>query len=264
MTGEPQQQNARYLKHIANISKTATILRWLVYLLVIAIIVRFASRYAPRPSPSYASTVIQISKDVPYFLIPHAEVDGEYEMFVSTQRSSVRSRLVLGRVIASPEIAKLHVITTQQRPLDWLAERIDLTQQGESELYSLSFRHDDAEVAVQIVDAITEVYFEFRDEHAAEESGQMIESLEGERTLHMNKVTRLRDSVRQLATEHGEPEIGKATFESLELEFKMAELERAKTMFSRIGARIEELVLEQRAPSRVQRRQEGVFHSSQG
>jgi len=146
--------------------------------------------------PQYrASAWLKISSS------PHHVVYPGYSgssRFVENQTQLMRSPLVLGPVIADPEVAKAKEVSEAPDPIRYLQSRIGVRSVGGSEFYEVSFVGYDPELTSEVVTAVIEAYFQLQGQQEAEGTQRVIALLEEEHDRRLLDVQRLREQVRQL------------------------------------------------------------------
>ena len=79
-------------------------------------------------------------------------------MFQKTQAELLKSRLVLGKALSHPDVAKLPSVLSRPDPIQWLADELTLTFVGE--LLYIGLQSDDPQEVVKLVNAVTDAYME--------------------------------------------------------------------------------------------------------
>jgi len=143
-----------------------------------------------------ASAWLQIYSVAPRILPDRVHNDSR--LFVETQVQLMHSPLVLGPVISQPEIASFPEVQEQQAPIEWLAGEIKVSSVGRSELFQVSFAGPNASNSAEIVNAVTDAYFDLRGQQDAEQTQRIIELLKRQLESQTNEATRLREQYREL------------------------------------------------------------------
>ncbi len=164
--------------------------------------------------PTYMATATVEIKDVaPHVVFP--EVHGRTsQRFVKTQQALLGSRLVMGPVVSRAEIAKMPEVAELDEPVTELARSVSFRSRSASNLYDIGYVEPNAKNPAIIVNAGVDAYFKLRDEHEAEQTGGVIEQLERERTIHAQKVTRLRNTVLEMTKDNPEAREGETQGET--------------------------------------------------
>ena len=164
--------------------------------------------------PTYqAAALIRIEDETPYIVQPLKPGDGS-ERFIRTQFELLRSPLVLGPVVADPEVARLAEIVELADPAAVLAGRVDIASIGDSELYEVSCTGESPEAAAVLTNAIMQEYFNLRDEDETNRVRKVIDLLEQEKRRRAEDVAARRDEVRRLGQRvlGHEAEVGREGF----------------------------------------------------
>jgi capsular exopolysaccharide synthesis family protein len=149
--------------------------------------------------PKYeAAAWIQIHYRAPYLAFePESSRDG-LDRFVRTEMALIRSPLVLGPVVTQSAISQLPEIREQEDPIKWLSQRIAIRSVEKSELFTILFSSDVPEIAMQVVNAVADAYFELRNQDAAGRVHRVVQLLDEERASRFREVERLQEDVREL------------------------------------------------------------------
>ena len=115
-----------------------------------------------QPTRYVAETLFLINAVQPQALAdPHPTFDAhEFEMLLNTQRDLLRSDFVIMAAIRDPKIASLPVVKSQQDPVEWIRERLEVGTSVSSQVLTIRIRcyeHETGDV-VQILDALAEAY----------------------------------------------------------------------------------------------------------
>jgi capsular exopolysaccharide synthesis family protein len=150
-------------------------------------------------TPMYRSTaVVKIAKYTPYIAYMSQERPMDPEEFTETQIELLRSPLVMEQVLAIDEVAELPELKNQSNPVAWLADRMGVTQVGNSELYSVRFDGPDPNNAALIVNSILDNYFAVRARDEESKSERVLELLAQEKEARSTEISRLREKMREL------------------------------------------------------------------
>jgi succinoglycan biosynthesis transport protein ExoP len=120
-------------------------------------------------------------------------------IFVQTQIQLLRSPMVLGPVLADPQIARMPEFASESDPQQWLSNQINVKQVGESELYKVVYVAHDPKAAAKVVDAVVAQYFQLHSQENSSRSEEVIKILGREKENRVQELKILRDSVRELA-----------------------------------------------------------------
>jgi capsular exopolysaccharide synthesis family protein len=144
-----------------------------------------------------AESWIRIENRTPWLVFPSAGDQSAW--FAQTETAIVRSPMVLGKVVERPDIATVPWLEKLAEKITALSREVKVTSVGGSELYRITFACNDPDYAKNIVNAVTEAYFEFRDTTEGERSQKVIELLEKEKGSWQQEVIKLRKEVLDLA-----------------------------------------------------------------
>ena len=125
---------------------------------------------------------------------------GDSQMFAETQLQTIRSPVVLSRVLASePEIAKAQDGERFDSHLAWLQKGLRANYVGRSELCEVSFQSSSPSMAAKVANAIVEAYLTLHRDKTGEQSTRIGELLSEEKRSREQEVEYLRGQVRDLA-----------------------------------------------------------------
>ena len=152
-------------------------------------------------TPMYEATAwFKIDEGSPFIAYNEKLEDrSSTHVYVQTQIELLRSTLVLGPVISTPEIAAIADIAQQADKIRWLGSRIQVRSVGESELFTVSFAHPDPKAAATVVNAVLDAYFRLREDLFNKKADLVIQKLEEEKVRREREVERLRVNVKELA-----------------------------------------------------------------
>ncbi len=148
---------------------------------------------------------LRIEESEPYIVRPGVMGGGQLDRFVRTQVQLLKSPIVLDRVLADPEIARLPELREQLSPLDWLAEKIQVESLHNSELFQIVFQGPDPRNSAALVNAVLESYLRVQSDAAASQTQHIVDLLDKEMDRRQRELERLKNSVRalhKLATGH--------------------------------------------------------------
>ena len=120
-------------------------------------------------------------------------------MFVNTQIALLRNPIILGPVLEDPQIARLPEINAQTDPLQWLARQISVKQEGDSELYRVTYASPSPQAAARVVNAIVNEYFHFSDNEATQQNQGVVDKLLKDQKFRKVGLKQLSETVRDLA-----------------------------------------------------------------
>ena len=119
-------------------------------------------------------------------------VSSDYVRHVETQVSLIRGTAVQSRVLLRDDIRTLPLINSQGDAKQFLIENVDASLEPGTELVSISFRSDDRDTALAIVNATVEEYLEMATSAEKTRNDEITRQLIEERDTLEDKVTRLR------------------------------------------------------------------------
>ena len=148
--------------------------------------------------PAYEATAWLRIDESPTYIAFESKQDTPLstKVFSQTQIELIHSPLVLGPAL--PKIARLPEIAQQPDPIVWLAGRIQVKSQGESELFRVFYQGPEPEGAAQVVNAVVDSYFKLRESEDGKRLQRVIELLDQERDRREQELTLLRGMVRDL------------------------------------------------------------------
>ena len=151
-------------------------------------------------TPQYeAAAWIQID-EVPMHLAFESRAEGgQSKAYVQTQIELLRHPRVIAPVLANAEIAGIPEIAEQNDPARWLSRQVRVKQVGQSELYTVAFACSSPKGAAQVVNAVLDSYFKLREQEDAGRTSRVVELLDQASRQRAGEVSRLRESVRELA-----------------------------------------------------------------
>lgn len=144
-----------------------------------------------------ATAMICIRDDRPYIVAPTPGQEN-LDRFIRTQVNLLLSRIVLDRVLADPEIAKMDEFKTQSQPLDYLSQHLRVTSIENSELFQVSFIGQTPESAAAIVNAVLDAYLKIQGDLEAHRVMQVVQLLDKEMDRRSREIERKRHALRQL------------------------------------------------------------------
>jgi succinoglycan biosynthesis transport protein ExoP len=142
-----------------------------------------------------ASAWLEIKDRAPYIAFPDRDSS---RSFISTQQALICSPLVLCQVTSRPEIARLPELAEEEDQIGFLAKKIQVKQEGNSEIFRISYAASDPQSTKEVVFAVVEEYFKLRGGTDAERTQRMIQLLGAERDRRAQEVDRLRENVREM------------------------------------------------------------------
>jgi polysaccharide biosynthesis transport protein len=118
--------------------------------------------------------------------------------FLDTQLALMRGPLVVGPVVARPEIAQLPEIQKQEAPVVWLGTKIKATSGG-GEYVTISYESTNPGAAAMVVNAVVNTYLALHARDDTEQVERVIELLDDEKDRRIKEVNTMREAIRELA-----------------------------------------------------------------
>ncbi len=146
--------------------------------------------------PTYRTTAWLLIKEQPDYLAFKSDANPR---FVKTQVELLQGPVVMERVLAKPAVARLPEITEQASPMEWLQKNIAAKNQGNSDLYELTFAGPNPVNVTTIINAVIQSYLEFNLETTQLQTNSVVQKLTQEQELLRKTVEQLRETVRDLA-----------------------------------------------------------------
>jgi polysaccharide biosynthesis transport protein len=194
----PPRDNANGLRFILSVVR-----RWWQWLLPLGLLLGGGAAAAVIYTfePSYEATAcLRVDARSPYIAFEsYSEDRDSNRSFVQTQIVLLHHPLVIGPMVANPEIARMPEIASQSDPVKWLSRHVVVKAEGESDLYNVSYVASDPQSAAKIVNALLDEYFRLRGQEDASRTDQVIRTLEQERDKRVREVSLMRELVRELA-----------------------------------------------------------------
>ena len=82
----------------------------------------------------------------------------DFDVYKRTQRELMRSRFVLNAALRSPDVERLPAVREQDDAVAWLEKHITVDFPGEGEIMRITFRHNNADTAAAITNAVEKAY----------------------------------------------------------------------------------------------------------
>lgn len=239
--GPPPRDNASGLRFMLGVVR-----RWWRWALPVGLLLGggAAAAVVYNFEPSYEATAcLRIDARSSYIAFESFSEDRDSSRsFVQTQIVLLHHPLVIGPMVANPEIARMPDIASETNPVKFLSRHIVVKAEGESDLYNVSFIASDPQAAAKIVNALLDEYFRLRGQEDASRTDQVIRILEQERDKRVREVTLMRELVRELAKQAtGTDPYAGATESAIVLNHPLSELQSQL-----VSAEVEQEVLKAR------------------
>jgi capsular exopolysaccharide synthesis family protein len=149
--------------------------------------------------PQYeAAALIRIEQRAP-FIAWDIKGDAQSNAFVQTQVELLRHAIVLGPVIADPQVSGIREIAREEDKVRWLSKKITVKALGQSELFTVSFACSDPEGSARVVNSALDNYFKLHEEQEVTRIKKVMEILQEEKNARSSEVKRLRNELREKA-----------------------------------------------------------------
>lgn len=159
-----------------------------------------AALYVTHEPVYEASAWLRIKERTPFVVVQSQDYS---ESFSETQIQLIRNPLVLGSVVALPEISEFLGEGTDEAKMRWLVKELEVRPVGSSELVKVSLETTNPKHSAQIVNAVVDAYLQLQNQDNAKQTQKVIETLEKEREVRSAEVAQLRDRIRELAQQTG-------------------------------------------------------------
>lgn len=178
----------------------------------------------------------------------HLQTGTEAKIFKHTQAELIKSPFVLNSALRKPQIAQLPAISRQDNPVDYLAQKLDVSFPDESEIMRISLYCEDSEQSTTILDAILDSYMENIAQAEREERTKTLETL---RSQHQKSVRDINEIDQEYdASKTSEP-TEKRDGSSTDLTPREAELESLRTTVAEMEREIRTLEMNLHGPPRI-------------
>lgn len=175
-------------------------LRWVVYSGLLAL-AGTTLVFADETKARYRATAwLQIDRHQPFLAFPQAaESKEDYEQYVASQLEWLKSPIVLDRVLADPEIAKLDFLRGSVTPLETLAGCLTCERVGESDMVALSVEIEGTpEQAAALCNGVVDAYLKIHSDALASLMQDQVDRLDKELDRRLREIERLENSCRAL------------------------------------------------------------------
>jgi uncharacterized protein involved in exopolysaccharide biosynthesis len=204
------------------------------------------------PTQYEAQALIQVRSVKPQFLFENQQQPTEfvYNAYISTQIALLRSPTVIDKALASPEVARLEVVSKQRDKRAWLTRKLHVKRIRDSELVKIGIKTNSAEASEYIVNAVVDAYFTFKMELARDDDANLIRQLTVEKGRYAAQVQQLQENIRALL-KTVEASAENAEVGAAQIEFHRTHLERLNKVLDAIEDRLIAIQSDQRAPRQV-------------
>lgn len=152
------------------------------------------------PNRYTATAYLQISRQKPYFLYAEKQKEEkqniDYENFVNTCFAIIRSPIILEKALESPDVAQLPVVKSKKDKIGWLAQKLELQRQNNSEIATISITLSVPEDAEKIVNSVVFSFFEYYDNYLQNRNIKFLTQLSLELNRHRATARMLQEEIR--------------------------------------------------------------------
>lgn len=146
--------------------------------------------------PDYrASLWLRIYSKAPFIAFEGKDDSGR---FAENQTQFIRSRLVLGAVLADEQIACLKELERADDKVEELARRLTVSPVGRSEYFSVIYRGIEPESAKLVVQSVVDAYMSLQNDEESIQKRDVMDLLDGELAFRQQKVEEFQRSLSQL------------------------------------------------------------------
>jgi polysaccharide biosynthesis transport protein len=112
------------------------------------------------PSKYMAQSKLHVATFQPKILLETAEQRSEFRTYQKTQEAMIRSRGVLSKALAAPEVARMELVRRQLDPLEWLERELQIDFANGSEIMRIAMSSHNAGEPAVLVNAVTRAYLD--------------------------------------------------------------------------------------------------------
>ncbi|GHT31010.1 hypothetical protein FACS1894214_1950 [Planctomycetales bacterium] len=222
---------------------------------VLAAVLTFGAFYYCVPPQHEAKAWIQILLQKPCFVFKDV---GQYshQTLVETQFSTIRSPMIIEKVLKDPKVANLKCLSRKKDKPDWLVKSIILKAKNNSELATISIKTADAQESAIIVNSIVDAYFGYYEAQMQDWNSKMITQLTLELNRHQAAARFLQEEIRAKMADTAQKSKaeGFVTASMIDVTFQTDQLKRVNNILDLLSTRVMTLQTEMNAPSQVQLR----------
>ncbi len=142
-----------------------------------------------------ATAWIQMLLNKPYYIYNEKE-QRDYQSFVNTQFSLMRSPLIIEKALENPVVSRMKCITKEKDRVVWLSSNLILQSQQRSEMITVAFDAEDPKEAMEIVNSVVNAFFEYYEAQSNDWNARMINQLTLELNRQQNAARLLQDEIR--------------------------------------------------------------------
>ena len=175
--------------------------KWAFFLGLILSSVGAAAAWLLFPVKYESTAWIFAYSQVPYTVFQTPEARGEYESFLETQFTMIKSPQLLKEVLQLPRMAQVKELVKQKDPIKWLEKNIIVSRQRKSEYFTISFKDANPDDALAVTAAVTEVYMKRYKNDTEKREGDLTANLQLEKNNYENQVRLQQKNIQQLMKE---------------------------------------------------------------
>lgn len=174
--------------------------RWVVYSGLLALAGTVVA-FAAEPTARYRATAwLMFERTQPFLAYPQApESESDYQLHVAGQLTWMTSPVVLDRVLADPEIARMGFLQNSPSPLETLTGCLTCQRVGESDQVTISAEIEGTPAeAAKVCNAVLDAYLKIQSDATASLMQYQIDLLDKELDRRQRELERLMNAVRAL------------------------------------------------------------------
>src|SRR5205823_4696374 len=195
------------------------------------------------PAPTYkARAMVHLSSAPEAILNRQVHDPGrDFGALQQTQKTVVRSQLVLNAALKQPHVSALSIVTENPNPVEWLTKEIEADFSMGPEILSISLAGDKPEELVTLVNAVMKAYL---DEYANEEVKKRQARLEHLKGLKAQQENILKAKLK--IVERFAPRLGAGDAKNVQVwyEMKVKHLGKAKDQLLGVQQQIRKLEID--------------------
>jgi capsular exopolysaccharide synthesis family protein len=170
--------------------------KWALPIGLVLSAVMFVLLYICFPVRYEAVAYIQILSHKPYFIFDEQQRQ-QYKQYVQTQFALMRSPLIIEKALESSDIARLPCVLRQKDKVIWLAQKLKLQTQGDSEMVTVSIREEVPEDCEKLVNAVVGTYFDYYTTQSMAFNQKLLSQLQLELGRQRSVARMLQSDIRQ-------------------------------------------------------------------
>jgi len=174
-----------------------SLVRWWKVALPVGLLLGAAAGAVPwfTMKPLYrAEAWLKIQDRRPYIAFPS---EAASQVFVRTQIELIRHPIVLLEIVSDQKVGQLPEIKSQEAPVEWLRDHLQVTAVNGSELYQIRYEGPDPENAATIVNEVMAAYLDYNEKQAGKQNTEIVDLLEDQKNQRIRALERLQAIVRE-------------------------------------------------------------------